>query len=147
MFKVSRRQVLTFVTVLVPSFFLPKLETARALTFGNASHSIFGALVAKSTAIKVGQIQIFTGSTASGQSVEVVLTRTNKGLFAVNGACTHQGCGTAAQGTQLVCPCHGSVFRADTGAVVSGPNGSSKNSIGPLTRYKVTESKGDIYIK
>lgn len=147
MFKVSRRQILTFVTVLVPSFFLPKLETAQALTFGNASHSTLGALVAKSSAIKVGQIQVFTGTTSSGQNVEVVLTRTKRSLFALNGACTHQGCGVAAQGTQLVCPCHGSVFKADTGAVVSGPNGSPKNSIGPLIKYQVTESKGNIYIK
>jgi nitrite reductase/ring-hydroxylating ferredoxin subunit len=147
MFKVSRRQILTFATAFVPSFFLLKLETAQARTFENSSHSILGALIAKSSAIKVGQIQIFTGSTSFGQNVEVVLTRTKNGLFALNGACTHQGCGVAAQGTQLVCPCHGSVFKADTGVVVSGPNGSPKNSIGPLIEYKVTESKGNIYIK
>ncbi|HEX7404362.1 MAG TPA: Rieske (2Fe-2S) protein [Candidatus Nanopelagicaceae bacterium] len=147
MLKISRRQMLGFTTALIPGFLLTKLDAAQAHTIGKATPSTLGALLTKSSAIQVGQIQIFTGTTATGQSVEVVLTRTKKGLFALNGACTHQGCGVAAQGNQLVCPCHGSVFKADTGAVISGPRGSSKTTIGPLIKYHVTESKGNIYIK
>lgn len=35
--------------------------------------------------------------------------------------CTHQGCTVAPSGKRLVCPCHGSVYNATTGAVISGP--------------------------
>jgi nitrite reductase/ring-hydroxylating ferredoxin subunit len=35
--------------------------------------------------------------------------------------CTHQGCTVAPAGKQLHCPCHGSVYDAATGAVISGP--------------------------
>ena len=35
--------------------------------------------------------------------------------------CTHQGCTVKPAGAQLHCPCHGSVYNAVTGAVISGP--------------------------
>lgn len=35
--------------------------------------------------------------------------------------CTHQGCTVNPDGSQLKCPCHGSVYNALTGAVVKGP--------------------------
>jgi nitrite reductase/ring-hydroxylating ferredoxin subunit len=143
----SRRQMMATVMTLIPSFLLTKVETAQAFSFGDTSQSTLGALITKSSGIKIGQIQIFTGNNTSGQTVEVVLTRTKKGLFALNGTCTHRGCLVTAQGNKLVCPCHGSVFKADTGAVVSGPRGSAANSIGPLVKYTVTENRGNIYIK
>jgi nitrite reductase/ring-hydroxylating ferredoxin subunit len=133
--------------MVIPGFLMTKLDSAQAFTFGKKLHSSLGALVTESSSLKVGDIQIFTGSTSAGKNVEVVLTRTKKGVFALNGACTHQGCGVAAEGTKLVCPCHGSTFNANSGAVIRGPRGSSKNSIRPLAKFKVTEYKGKIYIK
>jgi Rieske Fe-S protein len=35
--------------------------------------------------------------------------------------CTHKGCAVEADGAELSCPCHGSVFDAATGEVVNGP--------------------------
>ena len=35
--------------------------------------------------------------------------------------CTHQGCTVAPDGTELKCPCHGSVFEAATGTNIDGP--------------------------
>ena len=35
--------------------------------------------------------------------------------------CTHAGCTVKPAGKQLHCPCHGSVYNAATGAVISGP--------------------------
>jgi Rieske Fe-S protein len=35
--------------------------------------------------------------------------------------CTHMGCTVAPAGTQLHCPCHGSVYSATTGKVLGGP--------------------------
>lgn len=52
----------------------------------------------------------------------VVLTRINGTVRGFSSICTHEGCTLAAvsQGT-IDCPCHGSKFNAETGAVVHGP--------------------------
>lgn len=106
-----------------------------------------GALLAKSSAIKVGQTQIYTGKEPSGKTILVILTRTEKGLVAFDGTCTAQGEKVVLKRTQLICQSQGSVYSASTGEVVLGPNGSSKNSIPPLSHYTITEKDGNIYIK
>jgi Rieske Fe-S protein len=35
--------------------------------------------------------------------------------------CTHMGCTVLPAGKELHCPCHGSVYAAATGSVISGP--------------------------
>lgn len=40
---------------------------------------------------------------------------------AFSAICTHMGCTVAPSGKTLNCPCHGSVYQALTGEVVSGP--------------------------
>jgi len=50
------------------------------------------------------------------------------------------GCTVGAAGKQLDCPCHGSVFDAQTGAVVNGPAQS------PLQSYQVAQVGNEIYI-
>jgi len=42
-------------------------------------------------------------------------------IVAFSAICTHQGCTVAPAGTQFHCPCHGSVYDAATGAVITGP--------------------------
>ncbi|MFR9725659.1 Rieske (2Fe-2S) protein [Streptomyces sp. MS19] len=42
-------------------------------------------------------------------------------VTAYGAACTHRGCAVQPAGDELRCPCHGSVFEAATGEVVSGP--------------------------
>ena len=61
----------------------------------------------------------------------------------VNGfsaTCTHQGCtvGGVRDG-QISCPCHGSVFSASDGAVVSGP------ATRPLPKVAVAVKGDDVY--
>jgi len=53
----------------------------------------------------------------------VVLTRDEGGsLHGFSSICTHQGCTLASvAGGTINCPCHGSKFNAETGAVVNGP--------------------------
>ena len=147
MSKINRRRFLSVLGALVPSFFLAKAEASSTFSFAKAGNPQLGALLAKSSAIKVGQTQVYTGKQPSGQTLEVILTRTKKGLVALDGTCTHQGCTVGLKGAQLICPCHGSIFQAATGTVVLGPNGSPKNSIQPLNRYTITEKSGNIYIK
>jgi Rieske Fe-S protein len=54
---------------------------------------------------------------------KVVVSQPEQGVFkAFSAVCTHQGCVVdAVDGTTVSCPCHGSRFDAETGAVVQGP--------------------------
>jgi Rieske Fe-S protein len=54
---------------------------------------------------------------------EVVLTRDGGGaVHGFSAICTHLGCTVdSVQNGTITCPCHGSRFDADTGAVVRGP--------------------------
>jgi cytochrome b6-f complex iron-sulfur subunit len=42
-------------------------------------------------------------------------------IVAFTAICTHQGCTVAPAGKEFKCPCHGSVYNAATGAVITGP--------------------------
>ena len=51
-----------------------------------------------------------------------IVTRTGDSTVrAFSAICPHQGCAVAPKGDKLVCPCHGSEFAPDTGAVLEGP--------------------------
>lgn len=53
---------------------------------------------------------------------DIIIAQPKKGKFvAFSAACTHQGCTVKIQKKKLVCPCHGSTFKATTGAVLNGP--------------------------
>ena len=52
---------------------------------------------------------------------DVIVNRGNAGLQAWQARCTHLGCRLdRIEGQEIVCPCHGSRFRAD-GSVMTGP--------------------------
>jgi Rieske Fe-S protein len=71
----------------------------------------------------------------------VVLTReTGDKVHAFSAVCTHQGCivNKVANG-QISCPCHGSVFNANTGAVENGP------ATAPLPAVPVTVVNGSVF--
>jgi nitrite reductase/ring-hydroxylating ferredoxin subunit len=57
------------------------------------------------------------------KDAKVVVSQPAKGTFkAFSAVCTHQGCVCdAVSGTTVSCPCHGSKFNAETGAVENGP--------------------------
>ena len=72
----------------------------------------------------------------------VVVTHVDgEGVRAFSATCTHQGCtvGAPDQG-RIVCPCHGSVFDARTGQVVSGP------ATRPLPAVKVVVRDGQVVL-
>ena len=70
---------------------------------------------------------------------DVLIRDTSGHLTAMSAVCTHAGCEVSYESGQLVCPCHGSVFNARTGAVEQGPASQ------PLAMKHVTESGGEIY--
>ena len=70
-----------------------------------------------------------------------MLTRGGDGtIHGFSSICTHEGCTLAAvmKGT-IDCPCHGSRFNAQTGAVVNGP------ATRPLRAVQVAVRDTDVY--
>ncbi|MFZ1992535.1 MAG: Rieske (2Fe-2S) protein, partial [Solirubrobacteraceae bacterium] len=70
---------------------------------------------------------------------DIVIRQANGTLVAHSAVCPHAGCEVGYQGGQIVCPCHGSVFDAKTGAVITGP------AITGLPPRKVIQHAGEIY--
>jgi cytochrome b6-f complex iron-sulfur subunit len=56
-----------------------------------------------------------------GDKPVIVARPTSTTAACFSAICTHMGCTVAPAGKQLHCPCHGSVYDASTGAVISGP--------------------------
>ena len=75
------------------------------------------------------------------QDQKVVLTReTGDKVHCFTAVCTHQGClvSDVADG-RITCPCHGSVYDANTGAVVAGPAPAA------LSAVPVSVVNGSVY--
>lgn len=101
-----------------------------------------GTLLGKASVVPVGQAAAFTIASTGNPGVVV---HTSKGWFAYNAVCPHAGCQVqqySAANNALICPCHGSVFNATTGAVESGPSPRG------LTKLTVVEgSDGNLYLQ
>ena len=70
---------------------------------------------------QIAQIPLGGGIVLGG--ARVVLSRSQAAVVhGFSAICTHQGCTVGSvQNGQVLCPCHGSRFDAQTGAVISGP--------------------------
>jgi len=70
----------------------------------------------------------------------IVLTReSGNTVHGYSAICTHQGCLVSkVSGGQISCPCHGSVFDANTGAVINGP------ATAPLPPVRVSVVNGSV---
>lgn len=90
-------------------------DAARAEQLSPAAAT--GQKILKLSAVPVGGSVI-----ARANGKPVVLSRTTaKKVVCHSAICTHQGCPVNADGAHVRCPCHGSLFRAATGAVLAGP--------------------------
>lgn len=69
----------------------------------------------------------------------VLLARTGDKVVGHSDVCTHKQCKVAAAGAQGKCPCHGSVYNANTGEVIQGPAPS------PLPEVALTVKNGSVY--
>lgn len=70
---------------------------------------------------------------------DIVIRQGDGSLSAFSAVCTHAGCTIGYQGGELVCPCHGGIYNARTGAVEGGPPPA------PLPARHVVERGGQIY--
>lgn len=89
--------------------------------------------------IKVADIPVGSTKGVKIGDTPLVLSQMTAGTVACFSAiCPHQGCPVGAAATEFVCPCHGSRFNADTGAVLKGP------AVTGLTPITVTVSGGSV---
>jgi thiosulfate dehydrogenase [quinone] large subunit len=72
-------------------------------------------------------------------SADILIRESDGSLRAFSAICTHAGCTVSYQGGEIVCPCHGGIYSAQTGAVEGGPPPSG------LAPKKVLEQGGKIY--
>lgn len=87
----------------------------------------------------VGRNQAATYRDPATGAADILVRHSDGGLTALSAICTHAGCPVQYDGSALVCPCHGSVFDARTGAVQQGP------ATQPLARRQVVERGGQLY--
>ena len=93
---------------------------------GAAGSGSGGKPLAQLSAIPVGGAISATGPNGAA----LIIARPTSGTVAAFSAvCTHQGCTVVPAGNELDCPCHGSVFNAATGSVISGPAPSPLRSV------------------
>nr|WP_297429832.1 Rieske (2Fe-2S) protein [uncultured Actinotalea sp.] len=58
----------------------------------------------------------------SASGLDVLVAQPVEGeVVGYSAICTHQGCTVAPDGSELVCPCHGSVFDLASGEALAGP--------------------------
>jgi Rieske Fe-S protein len=90
--------------------------------------------------VKVAEIPIGGTKAAKIGDAPVLLSQMTAGtIMCFSAICPHQGCTVGAAAKEFDCPCHGSQFNADTGAVLKGP------AVTGLTPITVTVS-GDAVV-
>jgi Rieske Fe-S protein len=92
-------------------------SAAGSSAAGSSPGGPASAALAKLSDIPVGGA---VAATASGSPIIIAQPAAGR-VVAFSAACTHQGCKVLVAGTKLNCPCHGSVFNALTGQVLTGP--------------------------
>lgn len=111
---------------------------ARSTGAGSSSGLPAGAVrLGAASQLPVGQGATYQDP-GDGQP-DIVIRQANGALVAHSAVCTHAGCEVGYQGGQIICPCHGSVFDAKTGAVITGP------AVTGLSPRKVIQHAGEIY--
>jgi nitrite reductase/ring-hydroxylating ferredoxin subunit len=127
--KISRRSALHL--ALVAAF--SSVTGSRAVAANNQ--------IVKLSKVKVGATYPF--QLANG--APALLFRTKTGVFAYQTICTHEGGMSKYLSAKklIVCSVHNASFNPfKSGAVVTGPNGQSRQSISPLPTVKVAIKNG-----
>jgi Rieske Fe-S protein len=116
-----------------------KSATTAANAYGASTSGTSGSGGGGTLLAPLSQVPSGGGVILSGP--KVVLTRGADGnVHGFSAVCTHQGCTVDnISGGVISCPCHGSRFDAQTGAVVAGP------APAPLPKVAVVVRGNDVY--
>ena len=107
---------------------------------GSGSANTTPKIAAGTEVVKVADIPVGGTKAAKIGDVPVLLSQPTAGtVMCFSAICTHQGCTVGAAAKDFDCPCHGSKFNTETGAVLNGP------AVTGLTAIKVTVS-GDAVV-
>jgi len=141
----SRRTALrgSFVTVLggAVGYLLARNSAAARTKRGTTAANAYGASTGQGGRLLAAIDTVPQGGGLILRDPAIVLTRTSSDeVHAFSAVCTHQGCTVdkVADGT-IDCPCHGSRFDVNTGAVRTGPAGRA------LPRIPIVLRAGRIY--
>ena len=101
-----------------------------------------GTLLGNASQVPVGQAALFT--IPSSGDPGIVVHTVGGSWVAYDAVCPHAGCqvGYASSADVFVCPCHGSQFQVNNGAVLNGP---APRGLTPLTI--VEGSNGNLYLQ
>jgi cytochrome b6-f complex iron-sulfur subunit len=114
----SRRTVLVAGIAVAGTAGLTAVAGCSAKTSSAATPNSTGSdVLATVASIPVGNA---VSATLGGEPILISQPTAGK-IVAFTAICTHQGCTVAPAGKEFQCPCHGSVYNAATGAVISGP--------------------------
>jgi Rieske Fe-S protein len=141
----TRRSALTGAVVagvaLVVGFVVARSSSAAQAKPGAAAANGYGPAAGGGARLLTALADVPQGGGVVLTKDDIVLVRAHGDTVdAFSATCTHQGCTVdAVRDGEITCPCHGSVFSAADGAVVSGP--ASR----PLPKVAVVVKGTDVY--
>jgi nitrite reductase/ring-hydroxylating ferredoxin subunit len=95
----------------------------------------------------IAEVDLAEGSPTSVTvgAVPLLLVRRGATIYAISNRCNHRGCwlqeGDFSGQTRVVCPCHGSTFSLQDGALVRGP------ATGPQPAYRTRVRDGKVEVR
>jgi thiosulfate dehydrogenase (quinone) large subunit len=117
----------------------PSASTGSGSSGGPSAPTVPAGAVKLGSSSRLGKGQAAEYRDPSTGQPDILIRQPDGNLSAFSAVCTHAGCTVGYQGGEIVCPCHGGVYSATTGAVVSGPPPQA------LAPRKVLERGGEIY--
>jgi nitrite reductase/ring-hydroxylating ferredoxin subunit len=134
------RGVLVTVVGGVAGFFAARTSSAARAARGTTAANAYGPSPGSAGKPLLPLSRLPAGGGVVLGQEGIVLARSAGGqVHAFSAVCTHQGCTVGVSGRTLACPCHGSVFNLDTGAVLHGP------AARPLPSIQVSVRNGEVF--
>ena len=97
--------------------------------------------------VKVAKVSEIPDGEIRGRKVgdvQIALVNLGGEIFATSDICSHEHCelhGGYMEGSDIVCPCHGSQFDAKSGEVKNLP------ATEPIKTYEVQIKEGEVFVK
>jgi Rieske Fe-S protein len=116
------------------------LVSLPVLAAGASMLNACGASIPSQAVVYGGPDTLVIGTPQRLTGYDVFVVRSEQGIAAISGRCTHLGCGVSAvAGGAFHCGCHGSEYAAD-GTVTHGPAGHD------LTWFAVRIENGSVVV-